>query len=269
MTKRIAIIGCGWLGKALAAQLIAQQHKVVATTTTPDKLPELNALGCEARLLALPEADEQVFNWLTDVDVMVISLTPQFKKGQRDYAQRVAQLVIAAKQYQINKVILLSSTGIYQGNTGLCDESTAIHLAEEKASLLLFAEQTVLFAIEQPCILRLAGLVGPKRHPARFMAGKINVANPETPTNLVHQVDVVNAVCLAINSEDINGIYNVVSNTHPTRKSFYQQACQHLNLAVPSFNDQQETLCRVISNQKIKDFGLKLEYPDLTQWLEN
>ncbi|REL34057.1 NAD(P)-binding domain-containing protein [Thalassotalea euphylliae] len=290
--QQVAIIGCGWVGQALARKLLTKNIGVTATTTNPDKIDELTALGCQARLLKLTlacfdsstetntetnaksssEPSNQSLSdleWLADIGTMVICITPQFKQGSMAYPDHVTQLVSLAKQYHIEQVILLSSTGIYQGLAGQVDEQSTLMLGSPKVALLHQAEQAVLTGISKACVLRLAGLVGPKRHPARFMAGKQAVANPRTPVNLVHQADVVNAIITMISHQQINGIYNVVSSNHPSREIFYQAACQQQKLIPPSFSDEQEQLLRIVSGEKYQQLGQQLLWPDLLAWLDS
>ncbi|NMP33548.1 SDR family oxidoreductase [Thalassotalea sp. M1531] len=266
--KHIAIVGCGWVGRALADQLVSQHIKVTATTTSDEKLSELRSLGCIAQKLLLPESQSQAFEWLSGVDTLMISITPRFKRGETNYPEKVAQLVANAEQHGVENIILLSSSGVYNGLVGEVDETTRLAITEQKVGLLHQAEHIVLNANTRGAVLRLAGLVGPKRHPARFMAGKTNLANANTPTNLVHLNDVLAAINLMLSDTSLTGIYNVVSDTHPSREQFYTLACQQQSLELPQFNEQQESALRVVKNDKIKQAGLSFEYPDLITWLQ-
>ena len=51
--KKVAIIGCGWLGKALAESLIAQGHHVRGSVTSKDSLALLQNMGVEPFLIKL------------------------------------------------------------------------------------------------------------------------------------------------------------------------------------------------------------------------
>ncbi|MBT8238285.1 MAG: NAD(P)-binding domain-containing protein, partial [Croceitalea sp.] len=55
MTNTIGIIGCGWLGKPLAKALLAENYKIKGSTTTKDKLKELEAEGINAHWIVLNE----------------------------------------------------------------------------------------------------------------------------------------------------------------------------------------------------------------------
>ncbi len=286
--KKVAIIGCGWAGKALAKSLTQGGIHVVATTRSRDNFPNLVEVGCEPIEFELPLNAGNECNWLDGSDAMIIAITPQFKQGAHDYNVKVSQLTDLAVQHGVKHVVLLSSTGVYQGTADQVTEVTALDLSINKVALLAQAEQAVLSSVTKPpaiekdadnskrqhqqaTVLRLAGLVGPNRHPARFMSGKQGVANANTPINLVHLADVVGAIRLVLSravGRKSAEVYNVVSDTHPTRRDFYQLACQELSLEVPAFSEEQESSKRVVLGDKIQHAGLVLSYPDLMHWLK-
>lgn len=290
--KKVAIIGCGWAGKALAQSLTQDGISVVATTRSRDNFPNLVEVGCQPVEFELPLSAGEECNWLDGSDAIIIAITPQFKQGANDYNVKVAQLTELAVQHGVKHVVLLSSTGVYQGTADQVTEDTALDLAINKVELLAQAEQAVLSSVmrssvakssafesevdksklqnQKATVLRLAGLVGPNRHPARFMSGKQGVANANTPINLVHQADVVGAIRLVLSGtggRKSAEVYNVVSDTHPTRQDFYQLACQQLSLEAPAFNEEQESSKRIVLGDKIQQAGLVLSYPDLMKWL--
>lgn len=52
---KVAILGCGYTGRALIPRLRAAGHTVVATTTRSANAPEIEALGAEARVARLED----------------------------------------------------------------------------------------------------------------------------------------------------------------------------------------------------------------------
>lgn len=65
-------------------------------------------------------------------------------------------------------------------------------------------------------ILRLAGLVGHRRHPGRFFAGK-TAPDGQHGVNLVHLEDVVGAITLLLQAPKGGHIYNICAPAHPAR----------------------------------------------------
>ena len=53
--KSVGIIGCGWLGRVLAQQLLVQGYSVKATVRDVDKQATLLASGIDCERLSVPE----------------------------------------------------------------------------------------------------------------------------------------------------------------------------------------------------------------------
>lgn len=195
----VGIVGCGWLGSALAHQLKKQGIAVLATRSNIENTEQLKSQGIDAEVLSLP-AEQALLNThpIFTQQCLVIAITPQFRQGRVDYADKVKQLVESAKVGNcVEQIILLSSSAIYNGLSGQVDESIRLDLSADKVSVLHQAEQAVLsfnnhsssrYSFNEPrfksqnlnesnddlgsrnaYVLRLSGLVGPNRHPGKFL----------------------------------------------------------------------------------------------------
>jgi nucleoside-diphosphate-sugar epimerase len=274
-TFSVGIIGCGWLGKALAASLLEQGVSVLATSSQQSNVEQLHGQGIEAQQLLLPSNIKQLGQHdIFTQQCLVIAITPKFRQGQTDYGIKVEQLVDAAKERGIvQRIILLSSTAVYQGLEGLVDENSKLNLAEsssvEKAPILHTAEQAVLNFHRQGNILRLAGLVGPERHPGKFLLAKRTLKSSSAPVNLIHQQDAVGLILSLLTSTSPQGIFNGVSDTHVTKAIYYQAAAKSLGLELPTLsNDKVLDSTRIVSGAKAKQrLGYSFIYPDLLAWL--
>lgn len=274
-TCSVGVIGCGWLGKALVASLIEQGITVLATSSQQGNVEQLNQQGIKAQQLLLPSSsDELNEHEIFTQQYLVIAITPQFRKGKTDYALKVAQLVEAAKNRGIvQRIILLSSTAVYEGLVGVVDESAKLNLSElhslEKASILSAAEQAVLNFYPHSNVLRLAGLVGPERHPGNFLRAKRTLKNSTAPVNLIHQQDGVGLILALLSSASPNGIFNGVSDTHVTKADYYQAAAKSLGLELPKYAENEVIdSTRIVSGEKAKqELDYSFIYPDLLAWL--
>lgn len=277
----ISIIGCGWLGQALASALLAEDFQVLASYQSQATLEKLNRLNIPATQLALPitanifgvknNADiAGVDNALFQHDVLVIAIPPQLKKGRLDYPLKIQQLVKLAELGQTKKIILLNTTAIYNGLVGEIDESKALNLSAEKVETLLAAEQAVLAFSKQVHILRLAGLVGPNRHPGKFLQAERFFKNASAQVNLVHQTDVVNIIKMLIKgkAQAVSKIYNVVSSTKVSRKDYYQKTAKAMGLAEPQFEQEQVSVVgkQVVGGKLRNELNYHYVYDDLLQW---
>ncbi len=277
----VGIIGCGWLGKALAHQLQEKGVKVLATRSNSENVEQLISQDIDASVLLLPNKqselnDHPVFN----SQCLVIAITPQFKQGRADYGDKVEQIVIAAKANPcVEQVILLSSTAVYNGLSGDIYEADTLDLSADKVSVLSQAEQAVLSFAEQSneafgkvsYVLRLAGLVGPNRHPGKFLLNGRMLKSPEAKVNLIHQQDVIGLIESLLSESIASGIFNGVSSTHVSKKEYYQAAANALDIAPPSFeleDDKSAKAVRIVNGDKVAiKLGYQFVYANLLAWL--
>jgi len=270
MIKGVAIIGCGWLGYALAKQLQTHKHKVTVTTQSEEKKQTLLLDNIHAELLSLPVIrPESVVLSAFSHETLIISITPQIRQGRSDYPEKIAQLVAMAELGDVKRVIMLSTSAVYNGLTGLVDEESVLDLNAEKVSVITRAEQAARDFSGKSVILRLTGLVGPERHPGRFMQGKKVLSEPQAFINLIHQDDAVGVLMEIIAEQDINGTYNTVSATETCKEHYYQAAASALKLPVPEFSfETSMRLGKRINDAKLRDrLNYKFIHDDLIVWL--
>lgn len=245
----VTIIGYGWLGKALSKFLQSLNYSVKITKRNVDNYNE----------------DVDAYQWTLGKDfpkeavseTVIIAIAEQ-----ENIIENYIKLYHQLEQLEVKKIIFISSSSIYNDVIGEATETTEIINTN---STVVLKENSLKSTKIPQLVLRLSGLVGPNRNPAKFLAGKINVANPKQKVNLVHQQDVVRFIekCIKNNA---TGIYNVCSSTHPTREEFYTKVCLHYNMEAPIFVEHSEPE-RYVSNEKSKkDFDFKYEYDDLLEY---
>ncbi|GGB51199.1 SDR family oxidoreductase [Shewanella inventionis] len=263
----ITVIGCGWFGLPFAKHLINQGFQVKASKRQVDDLVSLPQLGIEAYQLDLANVSHDAKNSsLFDADAIVINIPPGLKRGNSDYLHYLTTLkqLMGARLYQ--KVIFISTTGVYPSDDQTVTEADASAF-NDTASTLLQAE-AIFATLPNSCIVRFSGLVGPKRHPGRFFAGKSDVSGANVAVNLVHLDDCIAAVSLVLTSSNTLPIYNVAAPIHPTRGEFYVAATTHLGLTAPQFNLQHQP-SKVIDGQLIcRDLGFQYRHPDPLKMLD-
>ena len=277
--KTVGIIGCGWLGTALARQLLSTNHQVLATTGHDESAGKLVAQGIDAKKLALPaglSADQLAQHPIFSASQLVICLPPRVKLGQSDYPEKIKQIVAGAELANVKHIILISTTAIYNGLSGRVDEQHSVDLTADKVQIIDDAEQELLKFTRQANIIRLSGLIGPERHPGRFLSAKKALANPDSVVNLIHQKDavgIIEALLLRPSVQSLNkAIFNGVSTTHTSRAFFYQQAAKALNLPQPEFikrvNGGEVILSKEVVGDKVqKELNYPFVYNDLLTWL--
>jgi nucleoside-diphosphate-sugar epimerase len=269
----VGIIGCGWLGTALALTLLEKGVSVLATSSTVEHVDKLNQQGINAQQLTLPATIEQLAQQdIFTQQCLIFAIPPQFKQGRTDYGAKIAQLVKAAQQRGgVQRIILLSSTAIYNGLSGVVDEESSLSLSSEKVAILNEAEQSVLAFNQQAKVIRLAGLVGPNRHPGKFLLAKNVLKNAMGKINLIHQQDALGLILSLLAEQSPLGIFNGVSENHVSKKSYYQCAAKAQALPVPLFAEHESVDdSRIVSGEKAKQrLTHSFIYPDLLAWLQS
>ncbi|WDE04712.1 NAD-binding protein [Thalassomonas viridans] len=268
----VGIIGCGWLGRALAGQLIKKNIPVMATTTREEKAAELNQAGINTQVLQLPGEPELLSGHAVfSCRQLVVCITPQLKKGRVDYPEKIARLAAAAEANKVEKIILISTSSVYNGLEGEVCEDAELDISAEKVAILARAEQSVLDFHGLSAVLRLTGLIGPNRHPGRFLAGKKDLANPDAVVNLIHQADALGLIMCLLEQSGAQGIYNGVAGTRMTRQHFYQQAAAALALPEPVFNEADRGITgKQINGDKTRQvLSYDYQYDDLVLWMKN
>lgn len=246
LNKSISILGCGWLGMSLAKRCIDLNFLVKGSTTQSDKLKILEATGINPYLLQLRNlAGNDVSNFLK-TDVLVIAIPPS-KMDLTDL-----QMVLEdARKMKLQKVILISSTGIYKETNSLIDEEN--EQAIDSHSKLHVIESLVLdFPELNPIILRMGGLMGYDRHPIRFAKSSAVLSNPNGRVNMIHRDDAVEIIIRLIHSQTKQGCFNCCTDEHPTKKEFYSRLAKAQNTPIPEFHDDGADSFKIISNKKIK-----------------
>ncbi|GHF82248.1 NAD(P)-binding domain-containing protein [Thalassotalea marina] len=263
----LGIVGCGWLGYALAQKAIQQNVSVVATSQNAEKLVTLEQEGICSHQLILPFENSDQHYPVFDCEVLIICITPQFRQGKKDYPDKIKQLVLAAQQGAVKRIVLISTTAAYEGLSGEVDEQSELCLEDEKVSLINKAEQYVLAFSDNSIVLRCAGLVGPNRHPGKFFNADRRLKSANAFVNLVHQYDVVELLLL-LSKANIGGLYNCVSDMQVNKKTFYQHAAKALDKTCPMFEENDNDTGRLVLGNKLREsLSYQYKFDDLIMWL--
>jgi len=269
-SKSVAILGCGWLGTGLAKSLLSQGFQVLGTRQTEQGVAELAAEGITAKQLTLSSNSDGLHQHdAFDYQTLVICFPPKLKQGQQDYPDKVAGVVRAAEKSGVKRLVLVSTTGVYNGLSGTVTEESELDVSAAKVAILRRAEQALASFSGEKSILRLAGLVGPLRHPGRFFNSQRRLSGPNAKINLIHQADAVGLLQALLQEKAVMGVYNGVSNTSGTKSSFYQAAAKSLGQAAPKFKPEtKEDTGRQVSGQKAREvLGYNFIQDDLNDWL--
>jgi|SRR5690554_730399 len=255
--KIFGVVGCGWLGLSMAQKWIKEDMSVLGTTTTKEKIKSLEAEGIIAYLLENKQ-DEKDLKWLKQVDVLLLNIPPSGLK--EEYANLMLKI---AKQIKTDaKIIFISSTSVYANNNKEVTEESELEETRKNSAYIINAEQSLLdFAKERLSIIRMSGLVGKERNPAKYMQGR-NVSGGNEPVNLIHLEDCMGIIDHIINNSIWGEIFNASTQEHPSKKEYYTYAAKQLNIDPPVFNDKSQSYKTINSDKLIKKFGYTFKYAD-------
>ncbi|MFZ5554352.1 MAG: SDR family NAD(P)-dependent oxidoreductase [Bacteroidota bacterium] len=257
MNKTVSILGCGWLGKALAHQLTDSGFTVKASRTSvfiDEKLIPFTIKVSPAGIQG-----ENITEFFR-ADTLIISLTPgRTEEKNNEFILSVRQLIPFVKN--IRQVIFISSTSVYPDINGEVSEEE-IFLAEKgSGKTLTDSEQILMQANENTVVLRFGGLIGHDRLPGKFLSGKTNLKNGNAPVNLIHRDDACGVIKTIIEKNITGEIFNSCMNDHPLRKDFYTRAAQLSGLPVPEFDDNEVHKFKIVNSGKLqKIMGYRFIY---------
>ena len=257
--KKIAVVGCGWLGLPLAEKLIDKGNDVHGTTRSIEKLKLLKSKGINAHQLIFDNSPIAL-QWLNKCDVIILNIPPS--KLQTSYAKELCKLV--ENTNALAKIIFISSTSVYPNNNSIVDENTPINSETKNAYAIVTAEQKIKAIVgKRLTIIRFAGLVGGERHPVKYMSGK-SYENGGAPVNLIHLEDCIQLIESIIKEDFWGQVINGCCSEHPSKKSYYTFAAKKLAVPPPIFKCQTKgTYKKVVSNilPTIKSFNYRYTSP--------
>ncbi|MEM9673373.1 MAG: SDR family oxidoreductase [Bacteroidota bacterium] len=270
----VSILGCGWLGFPLAKALVSVGYRVLGSTTNSAKLPMLEQAGIEPYLITLnPTLKESASASFFRSKIMVINIPPGRKRENVEsfYTIQIREIL---NQQPTDKLIFISSTSVYPDCNQEVRETDSPALGAANKTLkasgkaLLLAENLVRNYSPQATIVRFCGLMGPDRHPGRFLAGRKLSSSGQTPINFIHLDDCIAILKRIVQEEKWGELFNACADSHPTKEKFYTLATEKLALDPPQFSAKAAPSYKKVNSDKLKQhLGYTFVYPDPTQAL--
>lgn len=245
MTKQLLILGCGYVGSAVAIAARSKGYGVKAVTRNGGILDSLGEIGVEGFRGAV-ETDAWKGFAGSDVD-WVLNCVSAAQPGLDGYRQSYVEGNRSLGQWMeaigfSGKALYTSSVAVYPDSGGdwVGEEAAAPH--SERARILLEAE--ALFSeAGGPCrntVLRLGGIYGPNRG---FLARRVKESEGSLPgtgdyyLNLIRLEDIVSALLAVFESEgDDSGVYNLVDGEPMLKAALVQGLAKGMNRESPTFD---------------------------------
>ncbi|MGL4419492.1 MAG: SDR family oxidoreductase [Gemmataceae bacterium] len=240
MPPTALIIGCGYIGQAVAERWIAAGRTVYALTR--HRTAELAARGITPIVgdVLQPES----LQGLPQVDELLYAVGYDRRTGRS-----MAEIYIGGLRNALNalptpgRVVYVSSTSVYgQTDGGWVDESSVTMPIEESGRVVLAAEEALRELQPQAIILRSAGQYGPGRVLRReaLLRGDIYQADPEKWLNLIHQQDAAGAIVAAFERAPVGVTFNLSDGEPVQRRTFYTESARVLAAPPARFEERSD-----------------------------
>lgn len=258
INKTVSIAGLGWLGQPLAVKLTSLGYTVKGSVTSLDKAMKLQKKGINAFPVQISESGihGEIKALLRDVDYLMIMIPPGLRGNTgADYVLKMTHLLREIRISGIEKVILVSSTSVYDDSQGQVmekDEPKPQTIAGKQLRQVeeLFIHSTGL----QTTVVRFGGLIGGSRQPARYLEGRKDLNDANAPVNLIHRQDCIGILTEILKQDAFGYVFNAVNPEHPKKAEYYIHKANELGLEPPHFSEPDlEDIFKQVDSNNLKE----------------
>jgi nucleoside-diphosphate-sugar epimerase len=268
---RVLIVGCGYVGLPLGAELAKLGNEVFGLRRSADAAAELQAAGITPLTGDITKPDSLAtlpkdFDW-------VVNCTASGGGSANDYRELysngTSNLIAWLAASPPKKFVYTSSTSVYgQDDGSLVKESSATEPVTDTGRILLETEKLLLAAVAEQkfpaVILRVAGIYGPERGHwfKQLLRGAASIEGDGLrPLNMIHRDDVVGCIIAAFKNGRAGEIYNACDDEPVAQANFFRWLCESLDKPMPPSTpaDVVESRKRGVTNKKISNRKIKME----------
>ena len=264
---RVLIVGCGYVGLPLGAELVRLGHEVHGLRRTARGAAELRAARISPLVADITKPDDLVklpreFDWVVNCVATSGGTTEDYRRIYLDGARNLVDWLSSAPP---QKLVYTSSTSVYgQMDGSLVVETSATEPGSETGRILLQTERVLLESGIPAIILRLAGIYGPERGYwlKQFLQGTAKIEGEgKRILNMVHRDDVIGAVIETLGKSRSREIYNLVDDEPVTQLECLRWLAATLGKPMPPFapEDEPEVRKRGVTNKEVSNRKLKQE----------
>ena len=273
----LTIVGCGYVGIALAERLQPRRPRLrlTLTTTSSERLEKLSPLADRVQVCDATDPN-QLLEALRQSSSAVFCLGP---KGDRQvdangyrhtFVDSFRCLTSLLSQLpELRQIVYTGSCSVYGDAQGeWVDELTPPEPSPGHGDVLLESEQLLSgIGDRRVCILRLRALYGPGRDLDRRLRGLSGLERPGSGadySNWLHVSDAAGALKAALDGE-WTGVVNVVDDKPIRLRDLVGRSLQRQGLAPVRWLGQNEPGSggRRISNARLKQLGYRLQHPSV------
>ncbi|HEV8001672.1 MAG TPA: SDR family oxidoreductase [Planctomycetaceae bacterium] len=275
---RALVIGCGYLGRRVAAIWRSEGMQVSALTRSSANAAMLADQGIEPVVgdVLLPETLRSLPP--ADVVLYAVGYDRQAAASKRDVYVRGLANALDNLSWQVRRLFYISSTSVYGQDRGeWVDETSETAPANEDGQIVLAAEQTVrqLCPPGAASVLRFAGIYGPGRLLRRIELVRRSepiAGNPDGFLNLIHVDDGAQIVSRLAKRDSVEPTYLVTDDRPIRRREYYGLLARLVGATEPVFqfdaSGERSGLNKRCSNARLEaQLGEILRFPTIDSGL--
>jgi nucleoside-diphosphate-sugar epimerase len=254
-TPSVLLVGCGKLGIALGEALLESGQNVFAVRRNVEALPpRFTGIALDYRRPVSVE--------LPPVESVVITLIPGTSEGGSGDLVGPLRWLASALPARPRRVILVSSTGVFDGDPGVRTITEAdIPRPTSPRSQALLDSEIEARRLFDAVVVRPAGIYGPGReYLIRQVAGGIPIDHNRR-TNRIHESDLVRALHALLLMRTPPPTLHAVDGHPATRGEVARHIAQRLSVPAPPALPS-EPSGHVLSGEKLLALLGALRYPD-------
>jgi nucleoside-diphosphate-sugar epimerase len=267
---RALIIGCGYVGIPLGAELVRLGHEVSGLRRKASAETELKAAGITPLVadITKPETLAKLprdFDWV----VNCVAAGGDAENYRQVYLQGTRNLIEWLGASPPKKFVYTSSTSVYgQTDGSQVKESSPTEPSAETAKILVETEKVLLAAVAErkfpAVILRVAGIYGPDRGHwfKQFLKSEARMEGDGARfLNMIHRDDLIGGIIAALKSGRPGEIYNAADDEPVSQLHFFQWLAQALDKPLPPSEPENpaENRTRGVTNKRVLNRRLKME----------
>lgn len=286
-SRSALVVGCGFLGEAVADGLHADGWRVSGWTASAESAARLAAAKpypVEAQDIGDREGLRAAATRLGPIDVAVDCVSSGRGGGaeayRRVYLEGARNLLAALRP---RRFVFTGSTSVYAQTDGeWVDETSPAEPTRETGRVLRETEELVLASGGDHVVARLAGLYGPGRSVLlkRFLAGEATIEGDGSRwLNQIHRDDAARALrrlAALEHATPAGGIYNVADDTPMTQLALYRSLAERLGRPLPpsgppDLGRKRGWTSKRVSNARLRtlaDGGWQPQFPSFFDTLE-
>lgn len=258
MPRHTLIVGCGYVGTAIARSLAAAGERVTGWVHSVESATPLRAEGFPILVGDVSHAKAWT-NVPSDVEA-VIHCASSNRSGAAAYAAVYREgLRHIVRRFPNARVLFTSSTSVYAQTSG--EWVTELSPAEPTTETGLILREAEQLGLDYGAIiLRLAGIYGPGRGVLleRLKKGEAVIEGDGMRwINQIHRDDAASAAVHLLNHGQPGEIYNVCDNEPVTHYDYYRWMSEKLQLPLPPFGPVNTARKRGLTNKRVSNAKLR------------